>query len=253
MLPERVQVVCMALGSSYPTIYVTRLYNMLSRFMPVPFELTCVTDRRRRLPREIRTIDSRKWAMEREGMRITTNKLRLFDPEIFPGEFLYLDTTLVIHRDLTPLLEYAYGRQEELVVVQDWNYDCYNTCVMRIRGGGKLAVIYERFREGRTYPRRNPGDQDFVTACLREEGLEGEVATFLPHHVLSYKNARKTARTDPEAAKEELAKGIIVKFFAQPKMHQALSPYYRWKKGRKSAEAKGDLQFWLPELRAKWR
>ena len=253
MIPDRVPIVCMALGTSYPTVYVTRLFNMLTRHMPVPFDLTCVTDRRRRLPREIRTIDARAWAMDREGMRVTTNKLRLFDAAIFPGEFLYFDTTLVIHKDMGPLLEYAFSRPEELVVVRDWNYDCYNTCVMRIRGGGRLGTIYERFREGREYPRKNPGDQDFVTACVRDEHLEGEVATFLPEHVVSYRNARRTIRTNVEAARAELESGIVVKFFAQPKMHQLLSPYYRWKKGRKSPDARQDLQFWLPELRDRWR
>ncbi|RYG79151.1 hypothetical protein EON77_09600 [bacterium] len=253
MTHEPIRVVCMALGTAYPSLYVTRLFNMLGRHMPGPFELTCVTDRKRRLPREIRVIDSRRWEMDREGMRVTTNKLRLFDPEIFPGEFLYLDTTLVIHRDLGPLIDYAFGRPESLVVVKDWNYDCYNTCVMRIRGGAPLETIYQRFREGREYPRRNPGDQDFVTSCVRDEHLENEVATFLPQHVVSYRNARKTMRMDLEASKRQLDEGIVVKFFAQPKMHQVLSPYYRWKKGRKSAEARDDLTFWNDELRTRWR
>lgn len=253
-MPTEVPVVCVAVGKRYPDRYVATLESMLRRHMPVPFSMYCVVDRPRVLPASVKTIDASGWGMRREGMRVTTDKLRLYDASAMPFEsFLYLDTTLVIQRDMGDLLEYAFGRPEELVVVKDWNYDAYNTCVMRIRPGGKLAAIPEAFLAGKAFDQRNPGDQDFVTAYVREAGLENEVALFRPNDVVSYKNARKLHRTDPQAAYKMLLPGTIVKFYGQTKMHELLNPLYRIKMRLRGAEGREDARFWVNELAERWR
>lgn len=80
VIPERLEVVCLSFGDRYKDLYIARLDNMLRRHLPVPYTLTCVTDRPRKIPNGVRTLDASGWRMEREGMRVTTNKLRLFDP-----------------------------------------------------------------------------------------------------------------------------------------------------------------------------
>lgn len=246
---REIPVVCMAVGARYPDRNVAVLHSMLRRHVPGPFSLTCVVDRERRLPEGVRTVDARDWGLRREGMRVTTDKLGLFESGRLPfDEFLYLDTTLVIHRDLGPLIEYGFGREEELVVCQDWNYDAYNTCVMRIRTGGALAQIPKAFRAGVAFDQRNPGDQDFVTAFVRDRGLESHVALWREDDVVSYKNARALNPTDPTAAHAMLERGTIVKFFGKTKMHELLSPVYRAVKMRGA-----DRSFWVRELREKWR
>ncbi len=254
-IPERVPVVCVLVGHRYPGDYVTKLESMLQRHMPVPFDLWCAIDRPRPLPPSVRKIDASGWGMRAEGMRVTTDKLRLFDADAMPfPEFLYLDATLVIQRDMGDLLDYAFGRPEELVVVQDWSYDAYNTCVMRIRPGGDLAAVPRAFREGKRYDQRNPGDQDFVTAYVREQGMENRVALWRPDDVVSYRNARRRHRTDPEGAYEDLRRGTIVKFYGSPKMHEILNPLYRFRLNLFGGkEGRADASFWVRELAERWR
>lgn len=248
-IPEEVPIVCVAVGHRYPTGYVHVLERMLRRQMPVPFTLSCVVDRPRDLPKSVRTIDASHWGLRREGLRVTTDKLGLFEPGKLPfSEFLYFDTTLVIQRDMTDLLTYAFEREEELVVVKDWNYDAYNTCVMRIRTGGDLSGVTQAFRDGVVYPWRNPGDQDFLSAFIKDRGLEHQVALWPDEIVVSYRNARVLHRTDPAAAYAMLEKGTVVKFYGKTKMNQLLNPFYR------QFKMKGpDRKFWIKELREHWQ
>jgi hypothetical protein len=257
MIPKDVNFLCMQMGDRYPDVYVSRLFNMLRRHVRQPFSLTCIVDGRREIPPEVRTIDASRWSqMRREGMRITTNKIRLFDEEVIPfAEFLYLDVTLVVVKEMTDLLAYAFGRPEDLVIVQDWNYDCYNSCVMRIRSGGALRQVYEAFVAGKTYPHRNAGDQDYIHAAILDHGLQDRVALFRPQDVVSYRDARTVARRDREAGYRELSSATIVKFFGRPKMHEILDPIYNLTKIRLRNPSYGwrDATFWVKELREAWR
>lgn len=256
-IPDSVQVVCMLVGGRYPNAYLARLDSMLRRNMHVPYELSCIVDRPRPIPPGVKTIDASRWTqMRRQGMRVTTNKIRLFDPEAIPfDEFLYLDVTLVIQKDMRPLLQYAFEREEDLVIVKDWNYDCYNSCVMRIRKSDQMRGVYDAFVEGKTFKYRNPGDQDFLHACVQDLGLQDRVAFFAPEHVVSFRNLRDLHRTDPEAAYRAIEKGIIVKFFGKPKMHQVMNPIFNLFRIRLRNGLNGqkDAKFWAKELREHWR
>lgn len=254
MLPSRAQVVCLAVGNASEE-YVIRLESMLRRHMPVPFDLACAVDRPLALPASIAQIDLSGSEPPRSGMRMTTYKLALYDRNRFPfDEFLYLDTSLVICRDMTPLLDFAYDCPTELIAVDDWNYDAYNTCVMRIRPGGVLAEIPKAYAEGVTYAQKHPGDQDFVTGFLHDRGLEAHIATWPKPLVASYKAARKLTKSDPEAAKRQLDEAVIVKFHGEPKMHQLLDPRYRLKEAvRKLRPWHPNAWFWIKELRQHWR
>lgn len=246
---REIPIVCLAVGHRYPDRNVAVLESMLRRHMPGPFSLTCVVDRPRQLPPSVRTVDASGWDLRREGMRVTTDKLGLFEAGRLPfEEFLYFDTTLVIQRSLGPMIDFSFGHEAELVVLKDWNYDAYNTCVMRIRPGGALGEMAGAFRNGVAYPQRNPGDQDFVTAYVRDKGLEDRVALWPTESVVSYKNARDLHRTDPAAAYAMLERGTVVKFFGKTKMHELLSPLYRALKLRGP-----DRGFWVRELRERWR
>jgi hypothetical protein len=170
-------------------------------------------------------------------------------------EFLYLDVTLVVQKDMRPLLEFAFGRPEDLVVVKDWYYDCFNSCVMRVRQTEALAQVARAFQEGKTYSFRNPGDQDFLHACTRDLGILDRVAFFEPEHVVSYRNLRNLNRTDPADAYTRIGAGTIVKFHGRPKMHQVLNPYYNLTRIRMKNLTMGrrDSRFYVKELRQNWR
>lgn len=229
---------------------------MLERHAPPPVRILCLTDAPERLPGGFEPIDLRGKELRRSGMRPTTNKILLFERGFVPcDEFLYLDQTLVVHRDLTPLLEFAKGREEPLVAVRDWHYDSLNTCVVRVRADQSLESVVAAFREGRSYPFKVGGDQDFVTSAIRDLGLESKVATFPPGMVESYKNARNVYRRDPAEAARMLREAIVVKFHGVPRMHELLSPWMRLTKvwRRFPGRGIGFAGFWAKELREVWR
>src|SRR5690242_5906513 len=204
----------MLVGEGFPDVYVWRLARMLDRNLRSPYRLHCITDRPRCLPHSVNQIDASTWSdVRRDGMRITTMKIRLFDPASVPlEEFIYFDLSLVIQRDLSCLLAHADSQREELVIVRDWNYDVFNTCVMRIRHCPELYSVYRAFADGMTYPHRWNGDQDFTSACLKDHGHEDHVAFFEPHHVVSYRNLTFLHREDRTAAYDAIKEATIVKF-----------------------------------------
>jgi len=247
----------MLVGDAYPDIYVHRLAGMLERTLDVPFRLHCITDRRRHLPKSVEAIDARDWQdVRRPGMRITTMKIRVFDPCSVPfEEFLYLDLSLVIQKELGPVLDFCNQSSRNLVIVRDWNYDVYNSCVMRVRQCPELYSIYREFADGKVYPYRWHGDQDFIHACIREHGNEEHVDFFEPDHVVSYRNLRFLYREDEEAALDAVRRATIVKVHGRLKMHQILHPYHNFTGIRLKNLRRGgrDATFWTKEMKALWR
>ncbi|PQV65383.1 hypothetical protein B1R32_101123 [Abditibacterium utsteinense] len=251
MKAETLPVVCLAVGDAYADQYVSRLYGMLQRHCPQPFTLLCYSDRDRIVPPEVQMRDCSTWSeMLRPAMRPTTRKLRFFDGKTVPfDEFLYLDITLVIHRDMTSLLDYAFTQLQDLVIVRDWFYPSYNSCVMRIRRGS-LSVFCDAFVAGETYPHRIAGDQDFLSACIEAKGLQDQVATFRPEDVASYKLLRRLNRRDSDAAQRAVEAATIVKFHGKPKPHQVLDPFFNFFRMR--LKNRDDANFFRRELRREW-
>jgi hypothetical protein len=249
-------IVTLAVGGALPPIYLTRIRSMLERHAPRPTRLLCLTDKPAELPTGFEPIDLRGKELRRKGMRPTTNKILLLEPGFVPStEFLYLDLTLVVQRSLEPLLDFAASRVEPLIAVRDWHYDSLNTCVMRIRSDERLGAVVRAFREGREFPHKVGGDQDFITAAMRDLGLESLAATFPEGIVESYKHARNVYRENPAEASRMLREATIVKFHGVPRMHELLSPWQRlWRVWRRfPGRGFGFARFWAKELREVWR
>jgi hypothetical protein len=223
-------IVCFAVGELYgmAELYVRRLYEMLGRHCPEPFALYCWTDRPRRLPAAIEQRDCAAWTeLLRPGMRPTTRKLGLFNPRYVEFEhFLYLDLSLVVRHDMGELLAYAFGRPEDLVIVEHWKNEGYNSSVMRIRRDG-LQRIYDAFVAGERYEQRVPGDQDFIRGAVLRHGLEAQLAFFPAGQVVSFKKTVHISRRDAALARQHIRDATIVKFHGSPKMHEAFSLRYR--------------------------
>lgn len=257
MLPEHVEIVCLLTGDRYGDVYVERLFAMLARHMPVPFRLTLFTDRRRELPPEIRQELLDAWpTVAREAEHPTFLKLRLLSMPFVAEEFLYLDVTLVIRADMTSLLAFAFGRSEDLVTIDDWNYPCYNSSVMRIRRG-TFAEIPAAFAAGEIVPMHNLTDQDFIYGYVKEHAQDSRVATFPKGTIVSYKRVRRWNRREPERARSAMAEATIVKFHGPQKMHDLVRPAYRfrrvflpvWYRTRRWP----DTWFWIRELKEHWQ
>ncbi len=253
MVPKRVQIVCLAVGE-LPNEYVTRLEAMLRREMPVPFDLACATDRPRNLPATISTLDVAGWPPPRPGMRPTTYKLSLFDLRRVPfDDFLYLDTSLVIRKSMAELLEFAYAQPHDLVTVQDWHYEAYNTSVMRIRQGA-LSAIPEAYESGLRFIQKVPGDQDFLTNVVWSKDLDHLVTTFPKGMVQCYGIARTASKAGMHVGHRMLSEATIVKFNGHPKMHDLLDRRYILKQMTDNTNPfHRNAWFYVREVKELWR
>ena len=181
-------IVCMAFGNvALADIYVTRLLEMLSRHCPLPFRLICYTDQARNVPVEIEQRDCSTWSeFDHEGTPAFMRKLGLFNPAYIGfDEFLYLDLTLVIRQSMKELLDFALSAPEDLVIVKDWHYDCYNSSVMRIRPK-PMRFIYSAYLAGERFPQVLPGDQDFIHGVVNDRRAQHRVALFPAACVVSF-------------------------------------------------------------------
>lgn len=160
-------IVCLVTGDFHgrADLYLRRLYAMLARHCPVPFTLHCFCDQPRIAPPNVQLHSCEHWSKVTDpAMRPTTKKLQFFDANTVPfDEFLYLDISLVIRRDMNELLKFAFGQTQDLVIVNDWNYASYNSSVMRIRRGA-LQTIYDAFASGQRYPQQVPGSRFHLCA-----------------------------------------------------------------------------------------
>ena len=223
MSEKPVEIVCVNAGDKFPDVYVQRLYNMLGRNLTVPFRLTCFTDRRRDLSREIEQID-----IGARGERGFFNKMLLYDSENFPAkECFYLDITLVIIRDITHLVDFARSTGSDLVCVRDWKRPVLNTCVQWIRHGETTRALWEFYKSGARPEYRTRGDQEFVFDALFDLGLSHAPAYFPSGEIQSFKVLRDANRESKAGFAELWSKASIVKFHGSPRQTDILDPWRR--------------------------
>ncbi|EGJ09776.1 hypothetical protein [Rubrivivax benzoatilyticus] len=225
-----VHFVCVTIGrmDGMAELYLSRLHGMLQRHVHRPFTLHCFSDVARQVPPGVVLHDCSEWRrFVGPSDHVTCHKLCLFAPELVGlAEFFYLDLSIVVQQDLDDWLARSLGRAEDLLIVDDWNYDCYNSSVMRIRPGAMRAV-FDDFAAGVRHPARVPGDQDQIHAAVAAHGLSARVGLFDAADIVSYKTLRRLGRRRPGEAKRAFAGALIVKFHGRPKPHVALSwPYH---------------------------
>ena len=245
MIPDTVPFVCLAVGDleGRADLYLNRLYSMLERHCHVPFSLTCFSDRPRKLQHDIQ-IRPASALLSGTPQHPTYYKLGLFKAEATPFEqFLYLDMSLVMRQDMSALLQYAFGAPQDLVIVNEWKYEGYNSCVMRIKGGA-LQTIYDAFIEGARYPEQVEGDQDFIRGHIKAHQLEHRVALFPAEQVISYKWTRNYSEEGPQQmarAQQIVRAATIVKFHGNPKMHHIAKRFRNLFKSMDSSLFKREL------------
>lgn len=223
-------IVCMAYGNiEFAEIYVNRLFGMLQRNCPIKFRLICYTDKPRDLHPEIEQRDCSKWSeFDQENIPVYMRKLGLFNPEYTElDEFIFLDVTLVIRKSLRELFECAFSCPQDLVIAQDWYYNCYNSSVMRIRPLA-MRFIYDAFVAGAQPLPIFHGDQDFIHFVISSRHKQQCVALFHDGMVVSFKRVLKVGRRNPVLAKNMVGHATIVKFHGVPRMHQAFNPVYHF-------------------------
>ncbi|MBV6491521.1 MAG: hypothetical protein KJZ62_08380 [Fimbriimonadaceae bacterium] len=229
--PERRrEVVCVLVGSAFDDSYVDRLYGMLHSFADVPFRLSVVTEKERKFQSPVEQFVVGRQPYYRDDMRPTQVKLELFRGGGWPfEEFLYIDLSSLLTKDLRSIWEFADTRSEPLVCVNDWKYDTINTCVMRVRRDAGLACIYEDYAVGKRYDVRFNGDQDYADASLKNADRLNLVSLFPTSDIVTYKNLLRQHRFAPRKARRAYESACIVKFGGSPKPHQVFEADYWWR------------------------
>lgn len=247
---------CLATGSLYDrdVQYIDGLYRMLAAHSPEPFELLCFTDRPRRVNSAITQVDCSAWVeLERQGMRPTTRKLGLFNPDYTKRDWIiYFDLTLVIRKSIAPMVDFMQKNKDKLNIIQDWNHPSYNSSVMAF-SPEQYRFIYDAFVDGVTYTQKVKGDQEFIYHHLLAQNITD--TSILPeHYVCSFKRAVRTAWKNPDEARQMIESALIVKFHGAPRMHEAFDPLYRLRKFTLKAirYGKTGLPFSIRELERAW-
>lgn len=205
-------------------------------------------DRRFSSPTELLKIERPEcW---RDDMRPTQLKLKLFEGGGWPfDEFVYLDLTLITHAPLEPLWSALDAIPEPLAILTDWKWDTVNSCVMRIRRDPALAAIWKDYQSGKRYETRLNGDQDYLDASLKANGLSGKVGQIPRELIASYKELLRTNRLSRSKAKKAFEDSCIVKFHGSPRPHEIFEDAY-WRAAILSNPLKAirDTRFLVQEL-----
>jgi len=145
-------------------------------------------------------------------------KLHLFKPRLFTGRVLYLDLDVVVTSSLDELVEHRG-------IIQDWNYNAYNSSVMAFDAGEHedIWTTYEnrceiqgnrlvwsgrpKTDDPKNWATAYNGDQDYITAI-------GNWRTFPPEWCVSYRGSAIAG--PPPGAK-------VVCFHGRPKQAQVVA------------------------------
>lgn len=157
-------VACVDVGVKYPRHYVTRLQQMVAKWLWVPHRFICLTDD----PEPIPNVESVNigWTQ----LAGWWAKMALFDPEIRgPGPCLYFDLDTIITGTLAPLADARYYERFGICAnftraAGNTRWPCrYGSCVMTFPAGWG-AGIWQEFRSAPDdYMHDNPkGDQQLI-------------------------------------------------------------------------------------------
>src|SRR5690349_617658 len=246
-----VEIVCVNAGDKFPDLYVQRLYNMLGRKFSLPFRLTCFTDRKRDVSKEIIQIDIKQFSA-----RGPFNKVILYNPEAMPyDEALFMDITLVIKEELSGYIAYAKALDKDLVAIRDWRRPVMNSCFQWITKNDTLRAVWDVYVSD-NYPEfRTKGDQFFTYSTLQALGLEHEIGYFPDGEIQSYKVLREAHRESESKFQELWAKTKVIKFHGMPRQHEVIKPIQHfWTTTIRYPQfAIKDWNFLTKEIREWWR
>jgi hypothetical protein len=195
-------------GGDYNDEYVYRLRDSVKKYLPNS-TFTCVTNAKLKdvniLPLEhnLSTPEVPQWC-----------KLEIFK-HFTKGKTLYLDLSVVVQGDLTPLLAYSGFK-----MVKDFVNPKYkSSCVMCWEGDysyilktflGNRENLNKQYTVDWSKPWVSGLDQLYIETCIKGRTFEDGL-------IVSYKRA----------SKEEIDKAIIVKYHGKPRPHEVNWNIYR--------------------------
>lgn len=96
---RRISVCCVKEGDKYDSDYVNILHNMVKKYITIPFDFICLTEKTQGLSNEIKIIN-----LEDKSIKAWWNKCLLFKPGLLKGYCLYLDLDVIILKNINEFL-----------------------------------------------------------------------------------------------------------------------------------------------------
>ena len=153
--------VCVCTGNKYGTVYVDKLYNMVSRHAH-DFKFFVITDAKKTWRSEINQI------VVDPVFPTWWNKIHMFRDDIgLEGRVLFMDLDVVIIRNIDEFWEFE---GDAFVIIQDFNrcriknYHVRNSSVMKFVAGQEVHIWNEFKQNPKQIMNKYRGDQDFMTA-----------------------------------------------------------------------------------------
>jgi hypothetical protein len=177
---HRATILCVRFGNKYGREYVERLRNMVSRNLDTDYEFACLTDDRHPIE-GVRSI----YQPAANYQKPWWHKIHMFDRDLpLAGKILYFDLDVVIHRDISKLINFPF---QQMAGIRDFNRKFYpswqylNSSVMAWQHG-QQHHIYESFKNDPNTAMRLQGDQDYIWKIMKNK------ITFWPESwIQSYK------------------------------------------------------------------
>lgn len=152
--------VCVCTGTKYGTMYVDKLYNMVTRHSTdVTFNV--ITDVKKDWRPEINQI------IVKPIFHTWWNKIHMFRDDIgLEGRVVFMDLDVVIFRNIDHLWDFE---GDAFVIIQDFNrcripnYHVRNSSVMKFNAGQEVHVWKQFKADPNAVIRRFRGDQDYMT------------------------------------------------------------------------------------------
>lgn len=228
VIPINLIIATVQVGEQYPEEWVGKLAKSVANHVMRPHTFAIYTDKPYNNDfrcseaghQKIKIID-----IQANGLHGYFSKLKLFDQSLTGlMPFLYLDLTLVVLKDLTPLIELGQSSQASLIGVADWNYPILNSSVLWIRPGSATQSVWHAWEKNQYDKSNFPGDQNFIFKVFQDSHRE-ELAYWPREWISSYKALLKLAAKDKASATASLNQSIILKFHGKPKMGDILRPW----------------------------
>ena len=160
-------VFCLKWGTKYSSDYVNTLYNMVERNLTLPYTFVCFTDDPKGINPIIKTVE-----LPYNNIEGWWNKIPILgNPYNWNGTALFLDLDLVIFKSINKFFEHVPGK---FCIIRDFNRHAHpsinlmNSSVFRFELGSFNNICKEFIRNQNVFKKKYPGDQDFMTAFIKD-------------------------------------------------------------------------------------
>lgn len=133
-------------GSKYGPEYVNRQYGMLQRYVDHDFTHTCITDDANGIRDEVNIIDYNTFdPFDYPKDRIFTREKLVLFKEFNQGKNIWLDLDLLIHNDITDLIEQKIEKPTFIWNWWNWDLSSDKRSALKFYGQGTMCYVNSSF------------------------------------------------------------------------------------------------------------